>query len=177
MSKKKIPLIVDLDHTLINTDLLQLSAWILFKKNPFFILIMPFWLRKGKGNLKEELVKRIKIDVSKLPFNQTMLDYIQQRKQQGDKIVLATASHQIYADAVGAFLGCFDEILASDKTFNLSSHNKAKRLVEIYGKKQFDYAGDHHRDIPVWQVSHLSILVNTSKRLEKKLTTFNTLKL
>ncbi len=175
--EKNIPLIVDLDHTLINTDLLQLSAWKLLKKNPLFVLIMPFWLLKGKGNLKAELVKRIEIDVTKLPYNQTMLDYINERKKQGDKVILATASHQFYANAVGDFLGCFDEVLASNKDFNLSSHNKAKRLVEIYGEKQFDYAGDHHRDIPVWQVSHLSILVNTSKKLEKKLTTFNTLKL
>jgi phosphoserine phosphatase len=172
-----IPLIVDLDHTLIDTDLLQKSSKRLLRKNPLFIFRMIFWLSKGKGNLKEELVKRIKIDVSQLPYNQTMLDYIKVRKNQGDKIILATASHHIYANQVAQYLKCFDEVLATDKTFNLSSHNKAKRLVEIYGDKQFDYAGDHNRDIPVWQVSRLSVLVNTSKKLEKKLTSFNTLKL
>jgi hypothetical protein len=51
-------------------------------------------------------------------------------------------------------------IMASNKHFNLSSHNKADKLVERFGKQGFDYIGDHMRDLPVWEASNLAILVN-----------------
>ena len=57
-----IPLIVDLDHTLIDTDLLYESSIAVLKKNPWLILLYPFWFAKGKGYLKAQLVKRYSID-------------------------------------------------------------------------------------------------------------------
>ena len=46
-------LVVDLDHSLIKIDLLQLSSKIALKKNPLLAFVMPFWLMRGKGFLKE----------------------------------------------------------------------------------------------------------------------------
>ncbi|WXU00857.1 MAG: hypothetical protein Ctma_1591 [Catillopecten margaritatus gill symbiont] len=163
-----IPLIVDLDHTLIDTDLLQESSKGVLKSRPWLIFMFPIWFMRGKGHLKEQLVKRFNIDVSKLPYNQTTIDYIKQRKKQGDKIILATASHKFYAFAVAKHIKLFDDVMASNKNFNLSSHNKAAKLVERFGNKGFDYMGDHNRDIPVWEVSNLAILTNVSESLIKK---------
>jgi hypothetical protein len=47
--------------------------------------------------------------------------------------------------------------MASNKDFNLSSHNKAKKLIERFGEQKFDYIGDHIRDLPVWEASNLAI--------------------
>jgi 3-deoxy-D-manno-octulosonate 8-phosphate phosphatase KdsC-like HAD superfamily phosphatase len=58
--------------------------------------------------------------------------------------------------------------MASNKDFNLSSHNKASRLVDRFGIKGFDYMGDHMRDLPVWEASNLSILVNVSDKVINK---------
>ena len=49
--------------------------------------------------------------------------------------------------------------MASDKSYNLSSQNKADKLIEEFGIKNFDYVGDHMRDIPVWIASDLAIVV------------------
>jgi len=193
------PLIVDLDHTLIDTDLLYESSIGTLKARPWLIFMFPIWFMQGKGYLKDQLVKRFDIDVSKLPYNQTTIDYIKQRKKQGDKIILATASHKTYAFEVVQYIETetatiakpnknhdlfssdskatktkkikthlFDDVMASNKDFNLSSHNKADKLVERFGKKGFDYIGDHNRDIPVWEVSNLAILANVSESLIKK---------
>ena len=171
------PLIVDLDHTLINTDLLYQSSIRTLKRKPWLVFIYPFWFLRGKGYLKDQLIKHCEIDVSKLTYINKTLNYIEQRKQQGSPIVLATASHQFYAHQVAEYLGVFDDVMASDASFNLSSHNKADKLIERYGKGEFDYIGDHMRDLPVWEASNLSILVNVSDKVIRHTQHLRTLRL
>ena len=67
METNSIPLIVDLDHTLIDTDLLFLSSLGVLGKSPWLNAHYFFWLRKGKGYLKEQLVKRFEINIPKRP--------------------------------------------------------------------------------------------------------------
>ena len=172
---KKIPLIVDLDHTLINTDLLFESSMGVLKQQPWLLLLYPFWFFKGKGYLKDQLVKRFTVDVSSLPYLQETIDYIHERKQQGSSIILATASHKDYAFAVAKHINLFDDVMASNADFNLSSHNKADKLIERFGHKGFDYMGDHMRDMPVWEASNLSILVNVTDKIIKRTAHLNTL--
>ena len=110
-----------------------------------------------------------------MPYNQSVISYILQRKKQGSKIVLATASHKNYAFAVAKYLKVFDDVIASNKDFNLSSHNKAETLVQRFGEGNFDYMGDHIRDLPVWEVSQLSIIVNATSRIISNTKHLNTL--
>ena len=165
MEASSTPLIVDLDHTLIDTDLLFLSSLGVLTKSPWLIAHYFFWLWKGKGYLKDQLVKRFEINIPELPYNESVISYIMKRKKEGSKIVLATASHKNYAFAVAKHLQIFDDVMASNKDFNLSSHNKADTLVERFGERKFDYMGDHMRDLPVWEVSRLSIIVNATSRI------------
>ena len=65
--------------------------------------------------------------------------------------------------------------MASNKGFNLSSHNKAEKLVQRFGEGNFDYMGDHIRDLPVWEVSQLSIIVNATSRIISNTKHLNTL--
>jgi len=175
MDNSTTPLIVDLDHTLIDTDLLFLSSLGVLTKSPWLIGHYFFWLWKGKGYLKDQLVRRFEINIPELPYNESVISYIVQRKKDGSKIILATASHKNYAFAVAKHLRIFDDVMASNKDFNLSSHNKAETLVNRFGEKNFDYMGDHMRDIPVWEVSHLSIIVNATNRIITNTKHLNTL--
>ena len=138
METNSIPLIVDLDHTLIDTDLLFLSSLGVLGKSPWLIAHYFFWLWKGKGYLKDQLVRRFEINIPELPYNDNVISYIMKRKKEGSKIVLATASHKNYAFAVAKHLKIFDDVMASNKDFNLSSHNKADTLVERFGERKFD---------------------------------------
>ena len=58
--------------------------------------------------------------------------------------------------------------MASNKDLNLSSFTKAEKLIERFGKSNFDYIGDHKRDLPVWEASRLSIIVNATKKVLSK---------
>ena len=165
MDSSSVPLIVDLDHTLIDTDLLFLSSLGVLSKRPWLIGHYLFWLSKGKGFLKDQLVRRFEINIPELPYNESVISYIMERKKEGSKIVLATASHKNYAFAVAKHLKFFDDVMATNKDFNLSSQNKADTLVDRFGEKNFDYMGDHMRDLPVWEVSRLSIIVNATNRI------------
>ena len=158
-------LIVDLDHTLIDTDLLVKSSIGVLRKNPWLILHYFLWLSKGKGYLKDQLVRRFEINVTHLPYNQTVINYVRQRKDEGSRVILATASHKNYAFAIAKYLQLFDDVMATNKDLNLSSYIKAEKLIERFGEGNFDYVGDHMRDLPVWEASKLSIIVNASRRV------------
>jgi len=175
METNTTPLIVDLDNTLIETDLLFLSSLGVLVRRPWLVFHYFFWLWKGKGYLKDQLMKRCEINIPELPYNQSAISYILQRKKQGCKIVLATASHKNYAFAVAKHLKLFDDVMASNKDFNFSSHNKAETLVQRYGEGNFDYMGDHMRDLPIWEVSQLSIIVNATNRIISNTKHLNTL--
>jgi len=69
-----IPLCVDLDGTLVRTDLLLESIFGLLKKNILYALLFPFWLFQGKAYFKQQIADRIDLDVSLLPYNQQFLD-------------------------------------------------------------------------------------------------------
>ena len=55
-SEGTVPLVVDLDGTLLNSDLLIESAMGLFKQHPLSLFRILTWLRRGKAALKAEIV-------------------------------------------------------------------------------------------------------------------------
>src|SRR5438445_4289915 len=57
--RNAIPLAVDLDGTLIATDLLWEGLFLLLKKNPLYIFLMPFWAAGGPARLKQAIAQRI----------------------------------------------------------------------------------------------------------------------
>lgn len=155
------PLVVDLDGTLVKTDLLVEGALALVRQRPLAVLDMTSWLaRGGKARLKAEVARLSPIDPTILPYSEPLLDLLKQRKAEGQRLVLATASDREAALPVAAHLGLFDEVLASDGTVNLKAGAKRALLVERFGEKGFDYAGNDHADLDVWPSARAAILVN-----------------
>jgi 4-hydroxybenzoate polyprenyltransferase/phosphoserine phosphatase len=158
------PLIVDLDGTLIRTDLLYESLVRVITQEPWLLLWVPFWFLLGKHKLKEELARRSDINVGLLPYNAAVLEYLQWEKARGRRLVLCTGSNVKYADQIAAHLGLFSEVLASDSNRNITGSYKATLLTEIHGSKEFDYVGNEVKDLSVWQVSDKAVVVADSER-------------
>ena len=118
------PLYVDLDGTLIHTDLLWESLLLMAGHHPLASLQLPIWLASGRARLKDELSRRVMPDVRSLPYRQDVIDFLTEQKQAGRRIVLATASHQRIAQAVADHLGLFGAVLATSGTVNLRGENK-----------------------------------------------------
>ncbi|TIW18648.1 MAG: prenyltransferase, partial [Mesorhizobium sp.] len=72
--RNAIPLAVDLDGTLIATDLLWEGLFILLKKNPLYLFLVPFWLTGGPARLKQEIAARVEIDPASLPYRVELLE-------------------------------------------------------------------------------------------------------
>ena len=176
-----IPLAVDLDGTLIATDLLWEGLFLLLRKNPLFLFMVPVWLASGPARLKCEIAARIDIDATGLPYRDEVISRLRDERANGRQIILATGTPRKFADAIAAHLGLFDEVLATDGTHNLTSGRKKAVLVEAYGDGGFDYAGNSRHDLKVfdsareaivvapdrhaarWQSSHGSELLETPK--------------
>lgn len=156
---QELPLAVDLDGTLVATDLLWESAFILLKKNPLFLFLLPIWLLSGKAYLKQQIAMRVSLNPALLPYRQDFLDYLNHEHARGRKLVLATAAAQPLAQAVAEELHIFDAVLATNGSTNLSSHRKAQALTEHYGLKGFDYAGNDRADIAVFAAAREAIVV------------------
>lgn len=157
-----VPLFVDLDGTLIQTDLLVESFIGLLKRHPLVVLKMPFWLLRGKAYLKHRIAELIELDPALLPYHLELLAYLEQQKETGRSLYLATASNRRYADAIAGYLGIFDGVLASDERNNLSGRNKSRAICAIC-PGHFVYAGNDRVDETVWASAHAAILVNVPK--------------
>jgi len=153
---------VDLDGTLIKTDLLWESLARLLRRNPFQLLSVLFWWMRGRAFLKQQLVRRVSIDPATLPYHGPFLAFLREQKAAGRRLILATASDRAMALPVANHVGLFDEVLGSDGKTNLRGANKLKILVEKFGEHGFDYAGNSSADFAVWRGAREAIVVNAS---------------
>jgi len=157
------PLVVDLDGTLIRTDLLVESFFTLLKRNILFVFLLPLWLLKGKAHLKYKIAQRVDIDAGLLPYHEEFLDYLKAEHAAGRRLVLATASNEKFAEAIALNLAIFHDVLASNATVNLSGWRKLKRLRELFGNHGFHYAANAMIDLPLWEAADRALLVNPER--------------
>ncbi|MBF2754368.1 MAG: haloacid dehalogenase-like hydrolase [Gammaproteobacteria bacterium AqS3] len=162
-------LVVDLDHSLVRTDLLAESFFSSLSRC-WHIPLSALWalMRGGRPQLKQHLAAHSSINYDRLPYNTEVLDLVRLWKSKGARIVLATGSDHRCAQAVADHLEIFDEVYASDGKLNLSGHRKAEFLAGRYGSERFAYVGDHRRDLPVWRRSAAAITVGASHRLRRQ---------
>ncbi len=157
---EQIPLVVDLDGTLIDTDLLVESAIRLIRQNPLYLFLMLIWLLRGKQHLKIEIAQRVAIPYELLPYQPEFLSYLKDQHANQRVLVLATASDRRFALGIADYLGIFSEVLGTTQERNLSGSEKAKVLLEMFGDKGFDYAGNAKPDLSVWKFARRAIVVN-----------------
>src|SRR5262245_38646062 len=99
-NEKMIPLCIDLDGTLIRTDLLWESMVQLLRRNPLLLALLPFWWTKGRARLKAEIGSRTKLDPAALPYNAEVLGFIRGEAGMGRPVLLVTASDAELANGV-----------------------------------------------------------------------------
>lgn len=161
------PLCVDLDGTLLHTDLLAESLVSVVFRRPALLLRLPGWLAGGKANLKARLADHAIIDPAVLPYDDRVLAMLCRERANGRRLILATAADRRLADAVAAHLGLFDDVVASDGHRNLKGAAKAQALQEAVGGP-FSYAGNDVSDLDVWAAAESAVVVNASPALERK---------
>jgi len=162
------PLCVDLDGTLIATDLLWESLCAMIRGRPMDAVRLPFWLLGGRANLKRRIAERVAIDVRTLPYRAEVIGFLKDEKALGRRLVLATAADRRLAEGVAEHLGVFDEVIATDDGRNLKGREKLAALQERFGASGFDYLGDSPADLPIWEGAREALVVRTSRGTERR---------
>ena len=162
------PLVVDLDGTLIRTDMLWecfVQAW----RSPITVVrAFVALVSRGKAAFKEVLARQATIDPATLPYRDDVLEFVHAQRAAGRHLILATAAHRTLADRVANHLGIFASVLATEDRVNLSGDRKREALEAIFGKRGFDYIGDSRKDLPVFAAARRALLVGPSGPLLRK---------
>lgn len=153
-----LPLCVDLDGTLIRSDMLHEGICALASDPLVFGTLLP--LLRGRAAFKQAVATRAPIDPALLPYNETLLAWLRAQKAAGRFLVLATAADRQVAHAIADHLGIFDEVIASDGIHNLKGETKADALVARFGRQGFCYAGNSNSDLPIWRQAGSAVVVN-----------------
>jgi phosphoserine phosphatase len=156
---RSIPLVLDLDGTLIKGDLLYLSFFSILRRNPLIVFSCAAWLTGGRAALKRQLALRHHIDWDRIEFHDDVVALAERENAAGRRVVLATAADALLAGQLASRLPCIDQVLASDGELNLKGPNKADLLRRSF-PQGFIYAGDSSSDLAVWAHAAGVITVN-----------------
>jgi 4-hydroxybenzoate polyprenyltransferase/phosphoserine phosphatase len=160
-----IPLVVDLDGTLIKVDSLHEAYVQLASTKPELALRVLFTLWHGRAAFKAAVADHGAPDVESIPVNESVLEVIKQAKSDGRRVYLATAADRRFAEAISSFYGFFDGIFATDGEINLKGKAKEVRLLNAFGAHGFDYIGNDLSDIPVWQSARTALVCGAPPRV------------
>ena len=171
LNEARVPLVVDVDGSLVRGDLLTEGLLRLFAESPAKLLVLPFLLATGRAPMKRWLAQQSgTLPAATLVLHPTVMDEIEDARKAGREVWLASGSDELVvaplAREVGA-TGCF----ASDGRTNLVGGAKAALLVGRFGEHGFDYVGNERRDLAVWKRARRAIGVNLSLRLAKQVKT------
>ncbi len=165
----QVPLCVDCDETLVRTDLLHESLIRFIKRQPLKLFPLFFSIFKGKARFKEFLALFSEVDFQNIPLNRDVVDLIEEARASGRRIFLVTASHEIIAQKLVHAHDLFDEVIATRGSVNLSGENKARELVQRFGRERFDYVGDSPVDVAVWLQARKAYVASNSRRVFESL--------
>ncbi len=169
MKEKEIPIFVDLDETLIKTDIFWELLIYFIKQHPLKLYLLPVWLLRGRSVLKAELTNHVAIDVTVLPYNQQIINFLKKEKKKGRKLILASASPKKVVKKIAKYLNLFSDVIASDKKHNIKSRKKLEAIQEYNKNKPFGYIGDCGADVPIWKAANNVYVVTRWKLFAKKM--------
>jgi 4-hydroxybenzoate polyprenyltransferase len=163
MSKVPKPdvLIVDLDHTLIRTDMLFETLWAALSQHWLNLVAIVSASGSGRANLKSKLAELGPVPPEELPYNKSVLDLIGSWKDDGGQVILVSATDQVIVSKISIYLGVFDAAYGSNGHTNLKGVNKANFLLSRF-PDGFAYVGDSQADLDIWQNANLAITVDAS---------------
>jgi 4-hydroxybenzoate polyprenyltransferase len=159
--------VVDLDDTLMTSDLLYEQALLLLFRKPWLIFQLIFLSLDGPLALKKFLERNTEFDPKSQNYRLSVLDLIKQRKSQGDQILLLSASPHAWVRSVAFHLGVFDHYQGSQE-LNMKGPAKANYLKSQFPSHEFAVITDSVSDQPILDMAQEKFLVNPSQSLQQK---------
>jgi 4-hydroxybenzoate polyprenyltransferase/phosphoserine phosphatase len=154
-----VPLVVDVDGTLLRTDLLHEAALQFVARTPLESWRLAAWTLGGKTRLKTALADRGDPGIEHVPLREEVVALIRQAQQEGRPVYLASASDRRYVELVAERIGGIAGVFATDAQTNLSGTAKAELLCREFGERGYDYIGNHNVDMPIWRNCREALVV------------------
>ncbi|NMN74386.1 UbiA family prenyltransferase [Rhizobium sp. 57MFTsu3.2] len=161
----ELPIVVDLDDTLVVTDTLyEQIATGLFTR-PVGVLRAFVSLSRGRAALKAHLAREIDLTHTTLPIREDLVEWLHHQVDCGREIHLCSAAAQPVVDTIAARLGIFESATGSAEA-NLKGKAKAAYLKQRF-PEGFTYAGDSAADLAVWNAASGIVLAGVSPSVAK----------
>jgi 4-hydroxybenzoate polyprenyltransferase/phosphoserine phosphatase len=160
-------LAVDLDGTLLRSDMLHETLWGVLAVRSRMLGPAIRALFRGRAAFKARLADNVTIDPETLPYDQRVLDRIAAWRAKGGYVVLVTATDVRLARKVADHLGVFDAVHGSTAERNLKGAEKSALLVAEYGREGYVYIGDSRADLAVWSEAAEAITVGADRTVRR----------
>ena len=154
------PLVLDVDGTFLATDMLLECFWAGLGRDPLATLTAAVTLIGDRAQLKSELARIAGLRTDLLPVNPGVLAVVDRARAEGREVVLASASDAMLVRSLAADHGLSPRVFASDGVTNLKGANKSAALIDAFGARGFDYAGNEKADRAIWAHAAQALVVN-----------------
>lgn len=154
-----VPLVVDVDGTLVRGDLLWEGLANMLLRRPMATLALPLMLLRGKAAFKAYVASGSGIAVEHVPCEPLVLEMIDAARADGRPVILASASHHSHLPKLAARVGA-DAFWGSDERVNLSGQRKLDRIRADYA--EYDYVGNSADDYPLWRHARRAYALNAA---------------
>ncbi len=162
-SLKTLPLAVDLDGTLLFTDMLFESLADHFRRRPLWALWQMMQLPFSLAATKARIQSRASLDIGTLPVNEDVLAYCRRARSAGRPVWLVSASDQSIVSEVAEKYGVFDRAIGSNGVTNNKAGAKA-RLLAAEAPGGYEYIGDSRADMKVWAGAKAASIVGGGEK-------------
>ncbi len=154
----EVPLVLDLDGTLIKSDLLWEGLVTTLRSDPGRALSALAGIWSGRARLKRGLAEGTAGHTLEFPFNDAVLALALQEHRRGRAVYVATAADQAMASRVLEGHGFVKAVFGSDGVRNLKGRHKADFLQKEF-PQGFIYVGDSWTDLSIWRRARYGIAV------------------
>ncbi len=161
-SADRVPLVVDLDGTLLRTHSLIESILPLVRMKPWSLLQLPFWWLRGWAYFKHRVAAASMPDINTLPYRTELVEFLRDQKRRGRSLILATGADEKLATEINREFGLFDEVMASDGHINLVGRKKRERLIATFGLHGFDYLGNDRREVEIGCAARRALIASAA---------------
>lgn len=163
-----LPLVVDLDGTLVRVDTTHEILFRTFTTAPYKTLRILFRFRHERAKLKIALLELVDLSSFTFPINSEIASMMQREVDSGRTVVVATGATESVASYVTQKLPFkIGAVYSSTETLNLIGTKKAQFLNEKFGSGKYLYAGNSKEDVHVFKSAFSAVLVNFSSKHER----------
>lgn len=165
-SRPLLPVVVDLDGTLVLSDTLDETIALLLFRRPFALLRALPSAAAGPLAFKTALSREADLTEQPMPLRDDLIQWLGHMAETGHDIHICSAAHQSIVDVLASRLGISASAVGS-LTSNLKGRAKAEFLTSRF-PGGFIYVGDSAADLPVWAASQGIVLAGASDAVSRQ---------